>query len=260
MTQHYTFGDNDRAARRLYALAAAYEPTSAALLQRFAESRPQCAVDLGAGLGLTTRMVHAITGARRTMGLDASARFVAVAAAQAPPGVTYRVHDVTQVPFPFEDAPDFAYARFLLTHLSGPEDVLATWRRGCAPGATLVIEETAELTSDDGVLQRYYAMVDEMQRHYGQALRIGRKLGLLASGAGWRVVDLCVTPVPVSAVRMAGLHVENIRTWKSDPFAAAFFDPAELRAVEGGLEAIATGQAPASVVAAIGQIVAQAPV
>lgn len=258
MTQHYTFGDNDRAARRLCALAAVYESTSVALLRRFAESRPQCAVDLGAGLGLTTQMVHGITGARRTIGLDASERFVAYAAAQAPPGVTYWVHDVTQVPFPFEDAPDFAYARFLLAHLAGPEEVLASWGRICAPGATLVIEETAELTSHDAVLQRYYAMVDELHRNYGQAMRIGRELGLIAARAGWRVLDLRVAPVPVSAAQMAALHLENIRTWKSDPFAAARFDPAELRAVESGLEAIATGRAPASVSAAMGQLVAQA--
>lgn len=258
MNQHYTFGDSDRAARRLSALAAVYESTSAALLQRFAESRPECAVDLGAGLGLTTRLVHGITGARRTMGLDASERFVARAAAEAPPGVTHWVHDVTQLPFPFEDVPDFAYARFLLTHLAGPEEVLASWRRACAPGATLVVEETAELTSDDPAMQRYYAMVDEMQRHYGQALRIGQELGLLAERSGWRVLDLRVTPVPVPAARMAALHVENIRTWKSDPFAGRRFDSAELQAVERGLDAVATGRVSASVDAAIGQIVAQA--
>jgi hypothetical protein len=51
MSQHYTFGDNERAARRLRSLAAAYEPTSASLLRRFAGACPHRAADLGAGLG-----------------------------------------------------------------------------------------------------------------------------------------------------------------------------------------------------------------
>ncbi|MBV9947766.1 MAG: class I SAM-dependent methyltransferase, partial [Myxococcales bacterium] len=109
MAQHYTFGDNDRAAVRLRRLAAAYEPTSAALLRRFAGAGPRLAADLGSGLGFTTRLVHAITGAAATIGLEASARFVDRARDEAPPGVTYALHDVTRAPFPGAAA-DFAYA------------------------------------------------------------------------------------------------------------------------------------------------------
>jgi trans-aconitate 2-methyltransferase len=255
MAQHYTFGDNDRAARRLRSLAAVYEPTSAALLRRFARTCPRLAADLGAGLGLTTRLVHAATGAKETVGLDSSARFLESALEEAPAGVTYQVHDVTRTPFPC-GAPDFIYARFLLTHLAHPEVVLGTWREASAPGATLVLEETAELASEHPVLGRYYELVEAMQRHYGQSLRIGRTLAELGSGAGWRIVDARIAPVAVAAPEMARLHVEKIRTWKDDPFAVGHLDPGELRAVEQGLEAIADGREQASVVAAMGQVVA----
>jgi trans-aconitate 2-methyltransferase len=199
--------------------------------------------------------VHAITGARATIGLDASARYVAYAADEASPGITYLVHDVTRAPFPC-GKPDFVYARFLLTHLSKPELVLATWRQACAPSATLVLEETAELTSEHPVLHRYYAIVDAMQRHYGQALRIGRELAELATGAGWRVELTRIIPVPISGAQMARLHVENIRTWRNDPFAVGHLDPDELGEIEEGLDAIAGGRDEATVVASMGQMVA----
>jgi SAM-dependent methyltransferase len=255
MAQHYTFGDSDRAARRLCDLAALYETTSSDLLRRFAGARPSLAVDLGAGLGFTTRLVHAITGAKATVGLDASERYVGRAAEDAPPGVTYAVHDVTRAPFPCGE-PDFAYARFLLTHLAKPQFVLTTWTQAFAPRATLVLEEMAELTSEHPVLNRYYAIVDAMQRHYGQSLRIGRTLHELATGAGWRVVHARITPVPVSGAQMARLHVENLRTWRSDPFALSNLDLDELREIEKALDAIATGRDAASVFAAVGQLVA----
>jgi ubiquinone/menaquinone biosynthesis C-methylase UbiE len=253
--QHYTFGDNDRAAQRLRSLAAVYESTSAALLARFAGSCPQQVADLGAGLGFTTRLVHEITGARATIGLDASARYVALANTNAPSGIRHIVHDVTQAPFPGGE-PDFVYARFLLTHLAQPGVVLATWHEASAPSAMLVLEETAELTSEHPALRRYYGMVEAMQEYYGQALRIGRALAELATGSGWRVIDHHVTSVPISGSQMAKLHVENIRTWKNDPFAMSHLDPDDVAEVEERLDAIAEGCDEASVLAAMGQLVA----
>jgi ubiquinone/menaquinone biosynthesis C-methylase UbiE len=253
--QHYTFGDNDRAAQRLRGLAAAYESTSAALLARFAGSFPMQVADLGAGLGFTTRLAHEITDARTTVGLDASARYVALANKNAPSGIRHMVHDVTRAPFPGGE-PDFVYARFLLTHLAQPGVVLATWREASALGAMLVLEETAELTSEHPALRRYYAMVEAMQEYYGQALRIGRALAELATHAGWRVIDHHVTSVPISGSQMARLHVENIRTWKNDPFAVSHVDPDDVAEVEEQLDAIAEGRDEASVVAAMGQLVA----
>jgi hypothetical protein len=165
------------------------------------------------------------------------------------------VHDVTRAPFPGGE-PDFVYARFLLTHLAQPEVVLATWHETSAHGATLVLEETAELTSDHPAMRRYYVMVEAMQEYYGQALRVGRALAELATRAGWRVIDHHVTPVPISGSQMAKLHVENLRTWKNDPFAVTHLDPEDVTKVEERLDAIAEGRDEASVVAAMGQMVA----
>ena len=58
-------------------------------------------------------------GPRRALGLDQSAPFVALAAADAPPGVEFAVHDVTRAPFPCPPA-DLLSCRLLLSHLPDP--------------------------------------------------------------------------------------------------------------------------------------------
>src|SRR5215471_7801964 len=72
----YTFGDSDLAAERLRLLAEAFAPSSRAFLERLAREPAAVAVDLGCGPGYTTALLASLTGARRTVGLDASARFI----------------------------------------------------------------------------------------------------------------------------------------------------------------------------------------
>src|SRR5262252_1634950 len=92
---HYTFGDNDLAAERLRLLAEAFAPSSRAFLARLAREPAAVAVDLGCGPGYTTALLASLTGAQRTVGLDASARFIERARAQAPcrPALAFAVHD-----------------------------------------------------------------------------------------------------------------------------------------------------------------------
>ena len=142
--EHYTFGDGATAADRLALLAAAFEPSSARLLRLLGYLRPRCAVDLGCGPGWSTRLVHALLAPATTLGLEQSPEHVARAEATAPPGVSYRVHEVTDVPFPGEP-PDFLYSRFLLTHLRDPEAALAAWAEAAADDAVLALEETADI-------------------------------------------------------------------------------------------------------------------
>jgi trans-aconitate 2-methyltransferase len=56
-----------------------------------------------------------------------------------------------------------------------------------APLATLVIHETERLESNHPALRRYYELVEEMQRHYGQKLNVGATLDGNFAGTGWRV-------------------------------------------------------------------------
>jgi trans-aconitate methyltransferase len=77
----YTFGDDDIASRRLARLAALYDAETRALVARAIPRRPSLALDLGCGPGWSTHLVHEVSGAPRTVGIDASDRYVAEAAA-----------------------------------------------------------------------------------------------------------------------------------------------------------------------------------
>jgi SAM-dependent methyltransferase len=150
----YAFGDSEPAARRLGLLADVFEPPSRAFLTRFAAEPVDLAVDLGCGPGHSTRLVASVLGARRTLGLDQSASFVALAEADAPPGVEFAVHDVTVVPFP-ASAAGLVYGRFLLTHLHDPPAALAAWATQLAPGGLLLADEVERIHTSQPALRRY---------------------------------------------------------------------------------------------------------
>ena len=71
-TQRYSFGDSATAARRLDLVSRLFDPPSTELLQGAVTQPPSLALDLGCGPGNTTRLVHDVTGAGRTIGLDRS--------------------------------------------------------------------------------------------------------------------------------------------------------------------------------------------
>jgi len=242
MTQqnHYTFGDSDRAARRLQRLSAVFEEPSRALLEKHRARHLELALDLGAGPGYTTRLVHEVTGARRTIGVEASEKYLQQARAAAPPGVEHVREDVT-APSGTLPAADLVFCRFLLTHVSDPAAAIRGFRRYVAPGGVLLLQETAHMEAAHPALTRYYELVGQMQTHYGQVLYIGQELAKLAEGAPFRVLHSGVRRFERPAASMAELHVENLRTWRSDAFALCTFDPKELDDLEQQLAAIVAG-------------------
>jgi SAM-dependent methyltransferase len=240
VTDQYTFGDTRSARDRLDLLAEAYQPVTKAFLTERAPRGPELAVDLGCGPGHTTSLLHTITGAARTLGLDASPRCLAQSGAQALPGIEFVLADVAAT-LPVPPA-DVVLCRFLLTHLSRPEQALRTWLAAVRPGGVVLVQETARLSSPAWQLQRYYELVGAVQRWHGQSLEIGARLAGLAADAGGEVVHLgrrrLVMPAPV----MARLHVLNLRHWRDHPAIAALAEPEEMDALDAWLEAVATGR------------------
>lgn len=237
-SNHYTFGDNDRAATRLELLARTFEEPSRALLQRFAPPRPRLALDLGCGPGFTTRLVHEVSAAERTLGLDASEKYLDQGRASAPPGVELAREDVTQ---PSGDVPEaeLVFCRFLLTHVSDPGAALTAFRRYVAPGGRLLLQETASMATTHPALNRYYELVATLQAHYGQTLYIGRELERFVIGVPFTVAHSGVRRFERPASTMARLHLQNLVTWRADPFAQRVFDLAELDELERRLSAVA---------------------
>lgn len=256
MNDTYTFGDSDPASARLRRLAEIYAPATRALLDRGGIAGVPLAVDLGCGPGWTTRLLADALRPARTVGLDASERYVAEARRRHGPALPFLVHDVTRAPFPVA-SPDVLLCRFLLTHLADPGGALGAWAEVAALRGRLLVHETEVLRSEHPALARYYALVGVLQAHYGQALEVGARLEAALARTPWRIVDSRAVEVEAPADAMAGLHLANLRTWRDDPHARAAFDAAELDRLDAALARIARGEEPARVVNVARQLVAE---
>jgi hypothetical protein len=237
----YTFGDGDVASERLRLLAQTFAPTTRGLLDRLKKrlrGPPDTVVDLGCGPGFTTDLLADALGPARIFGVDRSARLLSAARVRSRAAATWVEHDVSVVPLP-APAADVLYARFLLTHLRDVTGILAGWKRALSPCGVIVLEETASMASDHPAFRRYYALVERMQAHYGQAMYIGRSLDAAGLGAGLVCMESTVAERSMPATTMARLHGMNLQTWKDDPFARASFDASELAALSDTLAAIA---------------------
>lgn len=242
--QHYTFGDTDRAAARLQALARVFGPSSQSLLASLQRSAGDLALDLGCGLGYTTALLAAHVIESRVLGLDRSPKLLGQARRErSSERVSFAQCDVSAPPFPAPPA-SLLYSRFLLTHLRDPAQVVQSWAACAQPGARLVLEETAFMHGEHGAFPRYYGLVERMQAHYGQRMYIGEDLAALSESAAWRVEHAEVSVASLPAIDMAGLHGSNLQTWSNDPFAQANYDPASLLELGAELAQIAAGEVP----------------
>ncbi len=241
-TSHYSFGDNDLAAARLERLAATYAVSSAAFMREALPPVVERAVDLGSGLGLTTKLLSELSRAHSVIGYERSTKYIQLAKSRHPT-LAFREVDVMAPPYPDREL-DAIYSRFLLTHLHAPETVMNACAEHLRPGGRLLLEETSDLASTIPTLKQYYCMVGEMQAHHGQELYIGLRLAAIASSlAGCRVTAL-QTPITLSANRMAELHAMNIATWKHDPHMLEAHGLAALEQLEAALNSIAQSNEP----------------
>lgn len=245
---NYTFGDNEQASARLRRLAELYEWEARELLQAGQLRRPHLTVDLGCGPGWSTRLLHEELQSDRTIGLDASERYIAEARRNHGSDLEFEVHDIVRAPFPVMGKPDALFCRFLLTHLRSLTVVLSTWASIAAPMAVLFVHETESLETEHPALRRYYDLVAELQQHYGQTLLVGSLLDSSFAGTGWKIVESNRRILEKPANRMAELHLANLRTWRQDKYASAAFDPHEIEALEASLVRIVQGVEKAGIV------------
>ena len=246
----YTFGDNQEASRRLRRLAEVYEPETRDLLnavQSVCYGRSfELALDLGCGPGWSTHLIEVTLNPKRIVGLEASEAYLAEARSSQPQ-LEFIRHDVLTIPFPVIDA-DFIFCRFLLTHLPSPRTALESWAHAARSGAILAIHETEALHSTHPAFSRYYEMLAQMQKHYGQELNVGAFLDDAFTGTSWRLIRSESVVLKKSARDMAQLHVTNLRTWGGNDFAVQTFDKYEMERLESDLGSIASGSEEADAV------------
>jgi trans-aconitate 2-methyltransferase len=249
----YAFGDSALAARRLGLLAAVFEPTSRALLADAAGwlaeagGRPgrrqplELAVDLGCGPGHTTRLLVSVLRPRRTLGLDQSAFFVALATEDPPPGAGFAVHDVTTVPFPCPPA-GMLFCRFLLGHLDDPAAALAAWATQLAPGGLLLADEVERIRTDQPALRGYLEVAAALLAARGHALEIGPRLHRLPDPPGLARRSDRAVPLAPPAARAAEMFAQNLAVWREEAVRCGVAADAELDRLAADLAAVAAGE------------------
>jgi trans-aconitate 2-methyltransferase len=212
----YTFGDTPVAARRLELLSDAFEPSTRAFLVEAAPRDPRVALDLGCGPGSSTRLVAEVTGARRTVGIDTSPAFLAVASGQPVPGIGFVRHDATRVPLP--GAPvDLIYCRLLLAHVPDPVATVRAWATQLTPGGRLLIDEMEWIDTSHPVLAAYEAVVLDLVASRGAPMYAGPMVATILGAPGWRQCRNMVRRVSVPAPTAARIYELNLTTWRDDP-------------------------------------------
>jgi trans-aconitate 2-methyltransferase len=206
----YTYGDTALAGERLSLVADLFASSSRAFLRAAASSAPDLAVDLGCGPGHTTRLVHAVTGAERTLGLDRSAVFIAKASSMETAGVSFVEHDVTKTPLPVAPS-HVVFARLLLAHLPAPTTLVGAWLSSLAVGGRLLLDEVESVETEDRVMQTYLrdVAIPVITKHGGRLL-LGPSLHEMPDPPRARRVHdevVSVLPPVASTARMFGLNL-----------------------------------------------------
>jgi SAM-dependent methyltransferase len=200
-------------ARRLALLAEVFGATSREFVLRDGLPAPALALDLGCGPGHTTRLLAGALHPARTLGLDASADYIARAAGSAPEGVAFAVQDVVADPLP-GPAPDLVYARFrharfLVTHLARPEATVARWAAQLATGGRLLLEDTEAMETEDATFGEYIARVEERLAERGHRLIAGPVLASVATRSRLAIV------APPAGLAAAMFRL-NLDSWCED--------------------------------------------
>ena len=185
--------------KRLDLLARVMLPTTMQLLDRVGPIRGMKCLDVGCGGGDVAILIAGIVGPEgRVIGTDTDAEILVLAREDA------EAAKVTNVEFQQLDACaclwheefDLAYARFLLSHLNEPENCLAAMVEACAPGGTIVIEDTDFAGSfcypTCAAYERYKELYQELIQRRGGDPNIGPKLPAMFRQADIHGVELNV--------------------------------------------------------------------
>ncbi len=129
---------------RLNILSAAMEPYTKALLRALGVKEGVSFIDNGTGGGNVAMMVAGMAGPKgRVVATDADASILQLAAQEAKEKGIENVEFITAdiADCPYRDVFDFAYARFLLSHLRDPAMALQKMVAAVRPGGMVVVED-----------------------------------------------------------------------------------------------------------------------
>jgi SAM-dependent methyltransferase len=216
---HYIIRGGDSGTRRLHILARAFRPGTLALLDRLALCPGMRVLDLGCGSGdVTLELARRVGPQGQVTGIDMDESVLQHArsspAAENLP-IQWRNGHAEQLADPGQY--DLIYARFLLSHLANPGEVLLRMVAALRPGGLIVIEDI-DITSHSHwppshAFQRYIEIYSATARAHGADSSIGPRLPALLVDAGFDDVQVTIS-MPVFRVgegkSIARITLENI--------------------------------------------------
>lgn len=190
-SERYVIRGGVEGRERLRLLSAVMGPSTRALLADVGIPAGSVCLDVGCGGGdVTFELARAAGPAGRVLGVDLDETKLDMARRESEQqrlsNVAFEVRDVTG--WEPGELFDVAYARFLLTHLPNPGDLISALRRHIRPGGVIIVEDVdfrghfAE--PDCPALLRYVALYTESVQNRGADPNIGPRLPGLLCEAG----------------------------------------------------------------------------
>lgn len=186
------------------------------------------------------------------VGLDISAAFLERARTLNLDASWHR-HDITVVPFPTGPA-DLLHARFVLSHVPDPEDLLSAWLEQLNAGGYLLVQEDEQIVAQHPVLATYEELARSLVAHRGGDLWVGSRLGRAPARPGFVHVTNRVYRHRVPVPRAAELYAMNFAVWRHDPFVTEGHPLARLDALATELDHLAGSTEAGTVVFDIRQV------
>jgi len=195
----YVISGGREGKERLKLLSQVLLPTTFQLLKTAGISEGMKCLDVGCGGGDVTRLMASFAGSEgKSVGIDSDPAILVLAREDAESecldNVEFRHADASFCQE--EEAYDLVYARFLLTHLSEPENCLHAMVRACRPEGVVVIEDI-DFTGSFcypycASYQRYTELYQQVVQRRGGDPNIGLKLPGILRKAGVEKVQVNV--------------------------------------------------------------------
>jgi len=195
----YIIAGGRQGKERLKLLAQVMLPTTSQLLNAVGLDTGMKCLDVGCGGGHVTLLMASLVGPHgRVVGTDVDGEILVLARQDAEDAqldnVEFRHTDAAVCQE--EKAFDLVYARFLLTHLSEPEQCLEAMEKACKPKGLIVIEDI-DLSGSFcypycAAYERYTELYQEAASRRGGDPNIGLKLPEMLRQAGAQEVQVRV--------------------------------------------------------------------
>ena len=192
---HYIIRGGIEGRERLRVLSRVMRPTTLSLFQRVGVCPGMVCLDVGCGGGDVSFDIARLVGpAGRVVGVDIDEIKIEIAGgeavAQQIANIEFRFANIDEIEPEAEF--DFAYSRFVLSHLRDPATALAKIRRAIRPGGIVVVADTdfrgQFCDPDSPALWRFVDLFTQTLKHRGGDANIGPRLPRLLSENGFEGV------------------------------------------------------------------------